>query len=116
MSVESGAESELVASAPPAGYRVAKEVDLHLFCGTAQVTWDRIRIPTSLQPAAIPSGDGLPQLYALEILDNVNEDCTIEQNQLGGLETKRDIAEIVKMVRKVPTFEGIVFSIDINDS
>lgn len=107
---------------PPTGYRLASGVDLHLFCGTGQVAWDRIRIPASFRPPPASTGAGAdgatgPQLYALEIVDAVNEECILEPPTTAIPETEvdKDIGKLVKMVRRVPAFDGIVFTIDAAD-
>jgi hypothetical protein len=59
-----------------------------------------------------------PQLYALEIVDAVNEECITDQVPITNAaaipetEMERDIGKMVKMVRRVPAFDGIVFTID----
>ena len=118
------APSEAVSvTPPPAGYRLAKGVDLHLFCGTGQVAWDRVRIPSTFRPPPVSTGAGAdgamgPQLYALEIVDAVNEECITDQVPITNAaaipetEMERDIGKMVKMVRRVPAFDGIVFTID----
>lgn len=120
--------SEAVAVPPlPAGYRLAKGVDFHLFCGTGQVAWDRVRIPSTFRPPPVSTGAGAdgamgPQLYALEIVDAVNEECITDQvptntnaTAIPETEMERDIGKMVKMVRRVPAFDGIVFTIEAAD-
>ena len=121
---ESGALSETLPSdvlsvpPPPVGYRLAKAVDLHLFCGTEQVAWDRIRIPSTFRPPPVSQAAGTdgPQLYALEVVDAVNEECILDwSSSIPESDMEKDMGKLMKMVKRVPAYDGIVFTIEAAD-
>ncbi len=106
----------------PSVYSIVNEFHTTLFCGSGEVSFDRIRIPSaplsSSQPESAPCL--MPEgLYVLEISDGVNEDCVFVPTEEDSLEQTAplvklpcDVQGMMRVVRRLPPNTDVIVKIE----
>ena len=103
----------------PERHTVANELIIDLHCGSVEVAFDRIRIP-SVSVAAGPEDSAAPLvpegLYVLEVSDAVNAECVVAANQLtvpcASTALPCDVQRMTKVARSLPANTEVVVKVE----